>query len=78
MKQFQATFTSPHGEAVLANLMKDAGVFEQTFNSDPLLMSFAEGQRAVVLRILKILKFDIQKAEKLIKEQEEKMEDHNA
>lgn len=60
------TFRTPRGELVLRDLMDMHGItsslLESTKNKDaavdPLKLAFFEGQRAVVLRIIKLLEAD--------------------
>jgi hypothetical protein len=58
------------GSKVLEDLMNTHFVVSLTYNKDPIEMAFNEGQRSVVLRILKYLKEDIKAIEKRIEEVE--------
>jgi hypothetical protein len=53
--KYQRTFESEEGKAVLENLCKRAYIFDSTFDPNPNMQSFREGQRAIVLEIFKTL-----------------------
>lgn len=55
---YLTTFTTPEGERVLADLTS-AYYHRSSFSKDPYETAFKEGQRAVVVRILNLLKEDI-------------------
>jgi hypothetical protein len=63
---YQATFTSVEGEKVLLDLMKNHHMMGSTFCKDPYDSAFREGERAVVLRILSILKINVEELAKKI------------
>ena len=55
---YLTTFTTPEGERVLADLTS-AYYHRSSFSKDPYQTAFKEGQRAVIVRILNLLKEDI-------------------
>ena len=55
---YLTTFTTPEGERVLADLTS-AYYHRSYFSKDPYETAFKEGQRAVIVRILNLLKEDI-------------------
>ena len=55
---YLTTFTTPEGERVLADLTS-AYYHRSSFSKDPYETAFKEGQRAVIVRILNLLKEDI-------------------
>jgi len=57
-KDYYATFKSKEGERVLADL-ESAYYHRSSFSKDPYETAFKEGQRAVIVRILNLLKEDI-------------------
>lgn len=57
---YQAFFSSQDGEKVLFDLMKNHHMMGSTFCKDPYDSAFKEGERAVVLRILSLLKMDVE------------------
>lgn len=59
MSAYQNIFKSPEGEMVLKDLMAAHGILTNTYNGDVNNMLLKEGERNVVLRILSILKIDI-------------------
>lgn len=59
MTAYQNIFKSPEGELVLKDLMAAHGILTNTYNGDVNTMLFKEGERNVILRILNILKIDI-------------------
>lgn len=52
---YKITFNSEHGKRVLDDLDLFSGYRKSSFNKDPYLMAFLEGQRNVALRIHRIL-----------------------
>lgn len=60
LSHYHAVFTTPAGEAVLADMMRKHGVMS-AHPVTPQEMAIKEGERAVVLRILQILKTSPQK-----------------
>jgi len=65
---YQAFFTSPDGKAILWDLMKNHNVIGSTFSKDTHEMALKEGERNVVLRILQILKIDVEELARRIDE----------
>lgn len=63
---YQATFSSAEGEKVLFDLMRTHHIVGTTFSKDPYEMALKEGERNVVLRIISILKIDVDKLAKKI------------
>lgn len=57
---YQATFATAEGERVLYDLMKTHYVMGTTFTADQNVMALKEGERNVVLRILHLLKIDVE------------------
>ena len=55
---YLTTFTTPEGERDLADLTS-AYYHRSSFSNDPYETAFKEGQRAVIVRILNLLKEDI-------------------
>lgn len=55
---YKATFSGPVGEKVLLDLMSNHGVMSSTFDVDERKHAFQEGERNVVLRIMKLLGVD--------------------
>jgi len=48
---YQATFTSPTGEEVLADLARFCRATQSTFHTDPRVAAMLDGRREVFLRI---------------------------
>lgn len=72
-ENYQAVFGSPQGQQVLAHLIKVSGVTSSNFVAgDPTATAFKEGQRHLVLSILKCVNRDTQE---LIKQIEKGMQD---
>ena len=65
---YQSTFRTIHGKKVLFDLMDQHYMMAPCFSTDPLEMARMEGERNVILRILKLLKTDINKLEQMIDE----------
>ncbi len=66
IQQYQAVFRSAAGKVVLRHLMTKHGVLKSTFATDPYQTAYNEGQRAVVLEIMKTLKIDIKELQSKI------------
>ncbi len=54
---YKTTFSTKEGERVLADL-ESAYYHRSSFSKDPYETAFKEGQRAVIVRILNLLKED--------------------
>lgn len=63
---YQAVFSSAEGEKVLFDLMRTHHIIGTTFSKDPHEMALKEGERNVVLRILSIMKIDVDELAKKI------------
>lgn len=71
ISQYQTVFSGADGKAVLKDLCKANFVFSETLDATPHLMTYREGQRSVVLKIMHILKIDHERLmEELNKEDE--------
>lgn len=70
---YRRTFEAGPGRAVLLDMMQEHGVTTSPFAKsklDPLELAFHEGQRNVVLRILKFVNLDASQLLEAIEEQE--------
>lgn len=67
---YKAAFTTVHGKRVLQHLIEHYHVMTTVFDKDPVTMAFLEGQRSVVLDILKIIKQDTQRIERAFEDRE--------
>jgi hypothetical protein len=63
---YQAVFNTESGKRVLYDLLKQHNVLQSTFDKDPNVHAFKEGERNTVLRILTILKMDAVQLDQLI------------
>lgn len=61
IETYRKVFLSADGEKVLYDLMKNHSMLGSTFDGDVNKMLVREGERNVILRILSILKLDVQK-----------------
>lgn len=68
MKLYQQVFESVEGIRVLHDLMKSCHILGTTFDANPIEMAYREGERSVVLRILRTLKTNPEKILRLIEE----------
>lgn len=68
--RYKQTFSGEHGSYVLNDLMQQHFIVSNTYNKDPLEMAYNEGQRNVLLRILKLVKEPIEKIEQRIEQME--------
>jgi len=66
---YRATFRSEDGERVLKDLMANHHVFTGTFDKDPMVMAFREGERSVIMAILDKLRVDPEKFAKMYDDQ---------
>lgn len=63
---YKSVFQSVMGQRVLYDLMKNNYMLSPTFTSDVNEMALREGARNAVLRIMSILKMDVDQMNKLI------------
>lgn len=66
MQAYQRVFESPEGKLVLRDLMKGCHFYETTFTGDAIETAYREGERSVVLRIIRTLKLDPREIDKII------------
>jgi hypothetical protein len=72
---YQQLFSTPEGHEVLHDILKRAGVFNQSFDSDSSVFYHREGRRALGLEIMSVIQIDTIAAMKLL---EEKHDNRNA
>jgi hypothetical protein len=65
---YQAVFKTSDGQKVLWDLMKNHHMISPTFSKDTHEMALKEGERNVVLRIMQILKINVDSLAKKIEE----------
>lgn len=71
-RSYRAVFETPEGEVVLAHLAKTCHLFTPTFvRGDPHMSALQEGERRVVLSIMKILDTDFAQLQAMMEEQNE-------
>lgn len=70
IKTYQTLFSTHSGKEVLSDLMKAYYITSTTHSSDPLEMAYKEGQRSVVLSLIRLLKMDTNAMMKMIDEME--------
>lgn len=75
---YKKVFNTPDGEIVLEHLLRVAGVLNPKITTNPSTLLIREGQRHVVLSILRILGRDIPELKEQIKESmlNEPVEEH--
>lgn len=73
--RYKRAFQTEAGSWVLKDLMESHFMASNTYSRDPVEMAFNEGQRNVVLRILKLVKEPIDKIEKRIEDMEKEYYD---
>jgi hypothetical protein len=71
--QYKETFSTESGKKVLLDLMRTHYIASLSYSKEPMDMAFNEGQRSVVLRILKFVKEDVSKIEKYMEDIERGM-----
>lgn len=62
---YQSLFKTHDGLDVLNDLMKKNHIFNGTFDKDPMVMAFREGQRSVIVEIIHTLGIDISEFKKM-------------
>jgi len=72
---YQQVFSTIEGKKILRDLMKGCHFFDTTFTGDATETAYREGERSVVLRIIKTLDLDPREFDKII---EGKQGDSNA
>jgi len=76
ISDYKATFLEGRGQKVLHDMMRAHFMMATTYvKGDPYESAMREGERQVIIRILSILKVDLKKLEKHIKEADEN-DDH--
>jgi hypothetical protein len=71
VNDYQAIFETPVGNRVLEHLCKVGHIFEPTFvRGDPHESALREGERRLVLSILKVLRTDLGKLQKMAEDAE--------
>lgn len=68
------TFSTPHGERVLADILAKSGVTRPQFNADPYVTQFNEGHRHMALSVFRQVHGSIDRLPGLIAEELKKME----
>ncbi len=58
ISRYSAVFGSEDGKKVLHDLMKSSGMLDSIFSNDPQEHAYNEGQRNMVLRILRTINTD--------------------
>lgn len=66
INHYKKTFTSDSGHKVLLDMIKASGMLNTSFDISPHQMAFNEGQKALVLRILRTIETDPAKLLELI------------
>ena len=77
LQDYQVVFGSVAGKRVLIDLMKTHYVLNSTFHENQSVTCFREGERNAILRILTILKLDINNIRERI-EKDEKIRNDEA
>jgi hypothetical protein len=50
--EYEALFSSPVGQKILADIKKSAGVEKEIFNSDAMVMAHSEGKRQLGIHLI--------------------------
>lgn len=74
VNNYKKVFSSPEGRSVLLDLMKTHYMFDDLFAPDAMELSARVGERAVVVRILKMMKLDLDQMRERIEANEREME----
>ena len=69
LEAYRSVFLSTEGRLVLKDLMRSTYFYDSVQDTDSNVMNFNEGQRALILRILKTLKVSHDQIEKMFDEE---------
>lgn len=69
---YKEAFATDHGKKVLLDLMNSFHIFDSTMADTPEETAFKEGERSVVLRILKTINIDPEQLDKIVSEGQSK------
>lgn len=70
IRAYKRVFESDDGKLVLSDLIKVCHVFNTVMDANPVEMAYKEGERSVVLRILRTLKTNPAEMEKILNDLE--------
>lgn len=70
IRAYRNVFSGEEGKLVLHDLMKTFHVLHSTMDANPHELAYREGERSVVLRILRTINTDPSELEKMLNEQE--------
>jgi len=68
---YRATFGSEHGARVLADLVSKGHVLESTLVPEPHIFAFREGERNMILEILRMLSLKPDQVRKVVEDVQE-------
>lgn len=68
LEAYKKFFTSEDGKLILKDLIRSTKFFDTTFHTDQSVMAFEEGQRALVLRILRSTKVKQEDIERMFED----------
>ena len=68
IRAFKRLFDSDDGRVVLRELMTSLHFSHSTFDADPSVHAFKEGERAALLRIIRTANIDANKLEEIMRE----------
>lgn len=69
IRLYREFFNTDNGKIVLHDLCKACHIYNSTYDDNPQQMAYREGERSVVLRILKTINIDPYELDKLLKGQ---------
>lgn len=72
IRKYRELFNSDSGKEILHDLAKSCHVYASTFDQNPQEMAYREGERSVVLRILRTINIDPLELDKLMRGQSNK------
>lgn len=73
--RYKKVFRSDEGKHILSDLMDVCGLNRSSFSTDPIQMAFYEGQRSVILRILKTVNITEKELDNWFALKEKELED---
>ena len=72
VRAYKNVFSTEEGKLVLHDLMKTFHILQSTMDANPNEVAYKEGERSVVLRILRTINTDPNELEKILNEQDKK------
>ncbi len=76
-RDYIETFSTPHGQRVLADILAQAGVTRPRFNADPAITQFYEGHRHLAMSIFRQVHTSVDTLTGLLQEETKRTDEQN-